>query len=103
MFTNHLFYYDNKNGSYQRGITYVTHAHINHETLIKSFNEKCKIKSHQANHRHLKVQIFVAYLNKRELLNEGWLFHQVIYRISEMNGMKNKRQGTKSSSTTEWG
>lgn len=35
-----------KKDSYQRGIAYVTNAHINHETLIKSFNKKCKIKSH---------------------------------------------------------
>lgn len=39
-----------KNGSYQRGIAFVTHAHISHESLIKSFN-KNKIKAFS----HMKI------------------------------------------------
>lgn len=40
MFTKHFYYYDNKNGLNQKGIAYVTHAHINHETYIKSIHKK---------------------------------------------------------------
>lgn len=72
MFTKHFCYYDNKNGLNQKGTAYVTHAHINHETYIKSIHKK-KWSGGQAGGRSMRVQIFRVYLKERPLVNEVWL------------------------------